>query len=264
MSNNSFNFGQSLVKEAGIGSAIWEGSKFLPGVGALPSFVDAGRAALRGDWSTAALEGGMGALSFIPGGAVARGAGALGRLGAKSLGMAGKAGLAGGEALGKLGVRGAEALGKVAPKAMNALQNSGGLIGAAAKDIGNFAGKGRAGAPGIPGAVNNVGRQVSNFAQKIPGMASRTGNAVTSFAKDIPNASRTGLGSAFNYAGGAVSRVAPTFGKSLQSGGQGAANSIINGLPKFGLQYAVNNASNNSRNNFYNSPGYKYNQPRYY
>ncbi len=247
-------------KEAGVGSTLWEGAKFLPGVGAIPSFVDAGRAAMQGNWGTALGEGAMGALSMIPGGTVARGLGAAGKLAGKGLGMAGKVGLAGGEAAAKGLAQGASALGKAAPGMASRMP---GVVGTAAKDFGSMMGQVGAKMPGV-GAAGAAGQGAAGFASRIPGMASQAGSAASSFAKGIPGRATGSLASGINAAGKGISGFAPATGAHMTQNAVPMARNMMGAAPKFGLQLGINNMNNNTRDNFYNSPGYKYNQPRYY
>ena len=96
----SYQLGAQMAKTAfgwrDVGDLAWEGAKFIPGIGAIPSFLDAGASALKGNWGRAATEAGLGALSFVPGvGQAARGTKLLAQ-GAKvapKLLTAGRAGL---------------------------------------------------------------------------------------------------------------------------------------------------------------------------
>lgn len=245
-------------KQSGIGSTVWEGAKFLPGVGAIPSWIDAGSAALKGNWGTALSEGAMGALSLVPGGIIARGMGAMGKGALRAGSLLGKGALAGGEALGKAGLKAAPGLASAGGRALGRMSGAGGMMGAVGKDLSGFAGRMGAKVPGgVTGAVQGAGA----FGKTIPGMASQAGSAATSFAKGIPGRMTGGIERGINFAGKAMGG---NTGNYLASNAGSMAKSTMGALPKLGLQMGVNNVSNTTRDNFYNSPGYKFNQPRYY
>jgi len=63
------------------GTVAWEGAKWLPGVGAIPSLVDAGSSAMAGNWGDAAGHalGAAGSLVIPGGGAYAKGLTAAGK-----------------------------------------------------------------------------------------------------------------------------------------------------------------------------------------
>lgn len=110
------------TKRASWGSFGWEASKFIPGVGAIPSFIDAGSALMRGRFGEALAHGVGGAAGLIVpgGGAIAKGLTGAGRLamqagaGAAAKGVAGRAAAgaltAGGKALTQAGTGAAKAI----------------------------------------------------------------------------------------------------------------------------------------------------------
>lgn len=69
-------------KQASWGNVAWEGSKFIPFVGAVPSFIDAGTALAKGRFGEALMHGAGGAAGLIMpgGGAIAKGLTGAGRM----------------------------------------------------------------------------------------------------------------------------------------------------------------------------------------
>ena len=68
------------AKQASWGSFGWEAAKWIPGVGAVPSFIDAGSELLRGNYGNAALHAASGAAGLMGGGAIAKGLTSAGKL----------------------------------------------------------------------------------------------------------------------------------------------------------------------------------------
>lgn len=80
--NSATHLYATATKQASWGSFGWEAAKFIPGVGAIPSFVDAGSALMRGRFGEALAHGVGGAAGLIVpgGGAIAKGLTGAGRL----------------------------------------------------------------------------------------------------------------------------------------------------------------------------------------
>lgn len=125
------------TKQASWGSFAWEATKWVPGIGAVPSFIDAGTDLMKGNFLNAGLNAVGGVASLFGGGAIAKGLTTAGKLMATA--------------------------GKAAPAAS-------GLLNAGAKGL-TQAGTGMAKAVSSAGAVNNA---VAQGVQKVVPVAQGT------------------------------------------------------------------------------------------
>lgn len=107
MRQNSATYLYALsTKQASWGSFGWEAAKWIPGVGAIPSFIDAGTELYKGNFGSAALNAVSGVAGLVGGGAVARGLTGAGRMALQAGASAAGKGLAGRAAAGALNAGG--------------------------------------------------------------------------------------------------------------------------------------------------------------